>query len=212
LIKLYLPNESYKEGGKMSLCFNELVLGDLVEFKGPLGSFVWKGRGVCEWRGVERRVTKLGMICAGSGITPILQVLRGIYESDDADEEKPECWVIDSNRKEEDIRESARSLVMKTNLTRLTMNASSVCRDTLNTLSSLSSKLKVHHSLSVPPSSWPEQYSRGRITAKTLSSHLPAMEESTLILVCGPDGLISGVVKPGLESLGWNLDEQLVVF
>lgn len=81
--------------------FNELEIGDFVEFKGPLGSFVWRGEGSCAWRGVERKVRKLGMLCGGSGITPILQVLKGVIE-DSADTET-EMWCIDANKSLEDI-------------------------------------------------------------------------------------------------------------
>lgn len=51
----------------MTLGFEELEIGDCVEFKGPLGNFKWLGRGMAEWRGVKRQVGKIGMICAGSG-------------------------------------------------------------------------------------------------------------------------------------------------
>jgi nitrate reductase (NAD(P)H) len=43
------------------------------------------------------------MLCAGSGITPILQVLRGVIH--DEEDKETEMWCIDSNRNEEDICE-----------------------------------------------------------------------------------------------------------
>ena len=33
----------------------ELKIGDSIELKGPLGSFVWKGDGKFSWRGRERQ-------------------------------------------------------------------------------------------------------------------------------------------------------------
>lgn len=51
----------------MTLGFEELQVGEYVEFKGPLGSFKWLGGGVAEWRGVQRPVKKVGLICGGSG-------------------------------------------------------------------------------------------------------------------------------------------------
>jgi nitrate reductase (NAD(P)H) len=43
LIKVYFPTTSFAAGGKMTLGFEELSVGDRIEFKGPLGSFEWLG-------------------------------------------------------------------------------------------------------------------------------------------------------------------------
>lgn len=51
----------------MTLGFEELEVGDSIELKGPLGSFEWLGQGRCRWRGEERSVSDVGMVCAGSG-------------------------------------------------------------------------------------------------------------------------------------------------
>ena len=51
----------------MTTGFHQLVLGDVVELKGPLGSFIWTGPGVANWKGSERKVKEVGMICGGSG-------------------------------------------------------------------------------------------------------------------------------------------------
>lgn len=47
--------------------FNQLQVGDTIELKGPLGSFVWQGRGSATWKGVPRRVKEVGLVCGGSG-------------------------------------------------------------------------------------------------------------------------------------------------
>lgn len=51
----------------MTVGFNQLAVGDRVELKGPLGSFVWKGNGTALWRGVPRKVKEIGLVCGGSG-------------------------------------------------------------------------------------------------------------------------------------------------
>jgi hypothetical protein len=43
------------------------------------------------------------MLCGGSGITPILQVLKGVIE--DPEDTETEMWCIDANKSIEDIRE-----------------------------------------------------------------------------------------------------------
>jgi nitrate reductase (NAD(P)H) len=80
----------------------EFKVGDIMEFKGPLGEFIWAGPGLARWKGVERKVRNIGMIAAGSGITPILQTLRGVFLDDNDTETR--VWVLDANKTEEDIR------------------------------------------------------------------------------------------------------------
>jgi nitrate reductase (NAD(P)H) len=53
--------DSYEKG------FHELALGDTIQIKGPVGSFIWEGDGIASWRGVKRKARNLGLVCAGSG-------------------------------------------------------------------------------------------------------------------------------------------------
>ncbi|KAF8599085.1 hypothetical protein BDV93DRAFT_539018 [Ceratobasidium sp. AG-I] len=188
LIKMYLPTDEHPLGGKMSVGFHQLMVDDAVELKGPLGSFVWNGKGSATWRGVEHRVKHLGLICAGSGITPILQVLRSVLE--DAEDEETTLWLLDSNRTEQDI----------------------LCRDELLTFAERKGRMKAHFTLSKSPNEgW--TFSTGRINDDMMRMHLPPSSQSdTLILICGPDALIKQTVKPGLERLGWDTEKTLVVF
>lgn len=74
LIKIYRRTADFPDGGKMTLGFDELVVGEWIEFKGPLGSFQWLGAGMCRWRNVEHRVKNIGLICGGSGKTCLLLI------------------------------------------------------------------------------------------------------------------------------------------
>lgn len=188
LVKMYLPTDEYPQGGKMSVGFHQLVVGDAVELKGPLGSFVWNGNGVAMWKGVERRVKNIGLICAGSGITPILQVLRSVLE-DDRDQVTT-LWLLDSNRTEQDI----------------------LCRSELLSFAERKGRMRAHFTLSKSPGEgW--TFSTGRINDEMMRAHLPPPNvEDTLILICGPDALIKQTVRPGLERLGWDTSKTLVVF
>ena len=51
----------------MTVGFNQLKVGDTIEIKGPLGSFVWQGAGTALWKGVTRKVKEIGLVCGGSG-------------------------------------------------------------------------------------------------------------------------------------------------
>ncbi|KAI6043896.1 hypothetical protein EDC04DRAFT_2866090 [Pisolithus marmoratus] len=187
LIKLYLPSAT-SPGGKMTTGFYQLQLGDTVQLKGPLGSFIWNGLGVVNWKGSERKIKEVGMICGGSGITPILQVLRSIF-NDDGDTET-RVWVISANRTEEDI----------------------LCRDELDTLFARHGphRLKLHYILDNAPATW--KGSVGFIDEQLLKAHMPGPSEHGIILVCGPGPMITRAVKPGLKAAGWDIENHLVVF
>lgn len=172
----------------MTTGFHQLELADTVQLKGPLGSFIWKGLGVANWRGSERKVKEVGMICGGSGITPILQVLRSIFL--DTSDTETRVWVISANRTEEDI----------------------LCRAELDLLFAQHGphRLKLHYVLSKAPATW--EGSTGRINEELLKAHIPGPSEHGIVLVCGPDPMINQAVKPGLKAAGWNIENHLVVF
>ncbi|GAA5945437.1 hypothetical protein JCM1841_001510, partial [Sporobolomyces salmonicolor] len=188
LIKVYFRTPAFPEGGKMTLGFEELQVGDVVEFKGPLGSFEWLGKGTARWRGVERKAKHIGMICGGSGITPIIQVLRGvIYDKEDT---STKLYVLNANKTQADI----------------------LLRAELEALATLAGpeRFRQHLVLSKGPEDWP--FSKGRINKQMLAEHLPPPGQDSLVLICGPDPMINEIVKPGLTELGWDVPNQLVVF
>ncbi|KIM31985.1 hypothetical protein M408DRAFT_64449 [Serendipita vermifera MAFF 305830] len=195
LIKIYFPSSEFPEGGKMTMGFHELSVGDTVQIKGPIGSFVWEGNGVAKWRGVPRNARNLGLVCAGSGITPVLQVLRSVLH--DQNDSKTKLWLLDANRTEQDI----------------------LCREELDKLAllhgspPLGGRFLVHYTLSKPKATADWSFSTGRINESMLRMHLPSPDMSdALILICGPDKLIKDVVQPGLEKIGWDTSKTLVIF
>jgi nitrate reductase (NAD(P)H) len=73
-------------------------------------------------------------------------------------------------------------------------------------------RYRIHHALTRVPSSdtnW--KGSRGRISEQMLKEHLPTVSDQTLILICGPDGMIE-TVKRCLTNIGWDIEKSLVVF
>ncbi|EKM57613.1 uncharacterized protein PHACADRAFT_170854 [Phanerochaete carnosa HHB-10118-sp] len=190
LIKLYLPTGEYPTGGKMTVGFHQLEVGDTLELKGPLGSFIWQGSGTALWRGVPREVSEIGLVCGGSGITPILQVLRSVLH--DSADTVTRLWLISANKTVDDI----------------------LCRAELDSLFAAhgaSGRFSVHYTLSTStPAEW--TYGTGRVTEDMLRVHLPAAGAGKLVLACGPSNMIEGALKSGLQKCGWDVQTQLVVF
>ncbi|KAG0152472.1 hypothetical protein CROQUDRAFT_649896 [Cronartium quercuum f. sp. fusiforme G11] len=187
IIKLYLPNTQFPEGGLMSVALSNLKVGDQVELKGPLGSFVWLKNGACTWKGESRQTHELALICGGSGITPIIQVIRGVLE--DETDKDTKMWLIDANR-------TVRDILLFKELDDLAKKAPQ--------------RLKIFHILSAGNDHW--HGARGRVTREHLIQHLPTPKPDTMAFYCGPPGLYENVVNPNLKEMGWDMEHNLVLF
>ena len=161
--RIYHPSIRFPQGGRMTLGLADLVVGDFVELKGPIGDFIWRGKGVALLHGQERRVREIGMVCGGSGITPILQVLRAILH--DPSHHDIKVWILDVNRHFGDI----------------------LCRQELDQLvNEHHLRYRLHYTLTgnLIPDRW--SYSTGRISDDMLKAHLPTPAKDRLVCICGP--------------------------
>ncbi|KAK5700917.1 hypothetical protein LTR97_005435 [Elasticomyces elasticus] len=186
LVKIYFDTKERK-GGKMSQAMDQLPLGHFVDFKGPIGKFEYRGRGICTVNGREKKVKTFLMICGGSGITPIYQVFRAIMQ-DQEDETK--CVLLNGNRQLEDI------------LCKTELDSSAKDNET---------KCQLMYTLTKPPDDW--EGMRGRIAAPLLKEHADrAMfgEGEAMVLICGPEALEKSVHEALLE-IGWK-DDDLLLF
>ena len=175
LIKVYFAT-STTPGGKMTTALDKLPIGSSIEFKGPTGRFEYLGQGRVTISGKERRVRSFIMICGGTGITPIFQVLRAVIQ----DRRDPTtCTVIDGNRREEDI----------------------LCRGELDAfVAEDSERCQVIHTLTSPPDSWTGL--RGRVSEDLLERYAPSGDES-MVLVCGPEAMEKSARRI-LLGQGWS--------
>jgi hypothetical protein len=64
------------QGGRMTQFMEKMAIGDTIDVKGPLGHFIYKGRGVYSHHGKEGKVKQMSMIAGGTGITPMWQVVQ----------------------------------------------------------------------------------------------------------------------------------------
>lgn len=64
------------QGGRMSCYLESLKINDTIDVKGPLGHFVYYGKGKYRNHGKEGKCTEMSMIAGGTGITPMYQVIQ----------------------------------------------------------------------------------------------------------------------------------------
>jgi len=124
------------------------------------------------------------MICGGSGITPIFQVLRAVMQDEDDD---TRCTVLNGNRLVEDI----------------------LCKEDLDAFARENKdRCRVLYTLTKGPEEW--NGFRGRIAKPLLQEHCVREEGESLVLICGPEAL-EKAAHMALNELGWK-DEELLFF
>ncbi|XP_043337776.1 NADH-cytochrome b5 reductase 2 isoform X3 [Cervus canadensis] len=188
IIKIYFKNvhPNHPEGGKMTQYLENMKIGDTILFQGPSGCLFYHGSGKFVFKPYKtsepetKLVHHLGMIAGGTGITPMLQLIRCITRKPS---DKTVMSLIFANQTEEDIL-MRRELeeVARTHPTRFGL----------------------WYTLDRPPADW--KYSSGFITKDMIKEHLPPPGKSTLILVCGPPPLIQTAAHPNLKKLGYTKD------
>lgn len=198
MVKVYPAGvkEDHLRGGLMSQFLDRLKPGDTVQVIGPRGHFVYEGRGQFEIVNGRRppRATQLGLIAAGSGITPMLQLLRHVF---DDNRDQTNVMMVDVNLSEQDIiaREELEEYA------KTYKNNFSLCH-VLNILQLPEGAAEtVGHGGVV--------YVKGPLNKDIMEAHLPPPDPSTLVLCCGPPKLLGDVCAPGLKKIGHSADRVL---
>lgn len=187
VVKVYFPNERFPEGGKVSQHVHGLKVGDTLDFQGPKGRYEYRGRGVfaikklkSQGGGFEiRKAKNIGMIAGGTGITPMLQIMRAAFR--DAGDNS-QMSLIFANQTEKDI----------------------LLRDELEACEKDHDNFKLHYTLDRPPAKW--AYDTGFISAEMIQKHMPPPGKDTQILLCGPPPMIKFAIMPAFEKLGYTKD------
>lgn len=109
---------------------------------------------------------QIGMIAGGSGITPMLQILNAILRNPD---DNTQVSLIYANTSSEDI-------LLKAELNRLAL---------------AHPNFKVFYTVDNPSTKW--NGGTGYITKEMIMKGLPGAGDDTLILVCGPPGMMKHV-------------------
>jgi len=182
VIKVYFPAPPrFPNGGEMSQHLNSLKLGETILMRGPKGHLDYKGLGSFTIRHTAReepklyKMKKIGMVAGGTGITPMLQVIRAILDNPN---DKTELWLIFANQTEEDIL--------------LRKELESIPKD----------RFHLHYTLDRPPAEW--KYSSGFINEEMCKNHLPSPSDDTMLFVCGPPPMIKFACIPAFTALGFK--------
>ncbi|TPX14960.1 uncharacterized protein E0L32_004790 [Thyridium curvatum] len=185
LVKIY-PKTADAPGGKMTQALDSIPVGHFADFKGPVGKFEYVGGGRCTVGGKERLVRRFVMVCGGSGITPIFQVLRAVMNDKD---DSTSCLVLDGNRVEEDI----------------------LCKEELDEMAAANAeRCRLLYSLSKPGDQWTGL--KGRMDKALFEREVgsPRDGAADLVLICGPPAMEKSVHEI-FHDMGWR-DEDLLFF
>lgn len=198
VVRSYTPISSDEEKGYFDLLIKSyptgniskhvasLMVGQTMKVKGPKGAMVY----------TPNMVRHFGMIAGGTGITPMLQIIRAIVRGRprSGGDDVTQVDLIFANVKPEDI----------------------LLKEDLDALAKEDDKFRVYYVLNNPPEKWDGGV--GFVTADMIKAKLPPPAKDIKILLCGPPPMISAM-KKATESLGYEkprpvskLDDQVFCF
>ncbi|KAJ3284344.1 NADH-cytochrome b5 reductase [Rhizoclosmatium sp. JEL0117] len=151
--------------GQLSRHFGELKVGDLVKVRGPKGNFKYQAN----------LVKTLGMIAGGTGITPMLQIIKASLK-DPKDNTK--LNLIFANVSPSDI----------------------LLKSELDELAASNPRFSVYYVLNKPEEGWTGGV--GFVTKEMVEKHA-ATPGDAKILLCGPPPMIQAMQKYA-EELGFG--------
>lgn len=187
VVKVYFKgvHPKFPEGGKMSQYLESLNIGDRIEVAGPKGKLTYAGNGEIQIKHRNsdpapqiRRAKKIAMIAGGTGITPMLQIIRQALKDNDT----TEFYLLFANQTEKDI----------------------LLREEIDAMVSANENVHVWYTLDKAPEDW--SYSVGYVNAEMIKEHLPAPGPDVQVLMCGPPPMLKFAVLPALEELGFTPD------
>ncbi|CAG0919558.1 unnamed protein product [Notodromas monacha] len=186
VVKIYLKNvhPKFPDGGKMSQFLDNLRMGETIDVRGPSGLLEYNGSGEFAIRPDKKsassvvKVKKVSMIAGGTGITPMLQLIRAV--SRDLND-RTQVALLFANQTEDDI----------------------LLRPELEQLQSEHpDRFKLWYTVDRPVEGW--KYGSGFVSADMIRDHLYPPSEDNLVLMCGPPPMINFACTPTLDKLGYN--------
>lgn len=177
LIKRY-PN------GPMSTHFHDMVPQQRLQFKGPIPKYPWE----------ENKHAHIGLIAGGTGITPMFQLCRAIFNNPT---DRTKVTLVFGNVSEDDM-------LLKRELEELE--------------NTYPQRFRAFYVLDNPPDGWAG--GKGYINKDLLKTVLPEPKvENIKLFVCGPPGMYKAISGPKtspadqgelsgvLKELGYSKDQ-----
>ncbi|KAI9716383.1 MAG: NADH-cytochrome b5 reductase [Chrysothrix sp. TS-e1954] len=180
--------KSYPQGN-ISKHVGALKIGETMQVRGPKGAMVYS----------PNMVRHIGMIAGGTGITPMLQIVRAIVRgrARNGGSDQTRVDLIFANVNHDDI----------------------LLKDDLDQLAREDDGFQVYYVLNNPPAGWTG--GTGFVTPdmiKDSQAKFPSPAKDTKVLLCGPPPMVSAM-KKATESLSYEkpravskLDDQVFCF
>jgi len=186
VIKVYHANvhPKFPDGGKMTQYLESLPIGDTIDVRGPSGLLEYIARGEFAIKPDKKSPPKqvnakqVSMICGGTGITPMLQLIRAVFR----DPTDSTCLsLLYANQSEDDI----------------------LLRKELEEVQAQNpDKFKLWYTVDRPTEGW--QYSSGFINSEMIEKALYPPSSDNLVVLCGPPPMINFACNPNLDKLGYS--------
>jgi len=186
VVKIYHANvhPKFPEGGKLTQYLESLPIGETIDVRGPSGLLEYTGKGTfalkADKKAEPKMVTaaKVSMIAGGTGITPMLQMVRAVFRDP---QDKTVMKLLFANQTEEDIL---------------------LRRELEEVQAQYPDRFQVWYTVDRPNGDW--QYSSGFISPEMIEGHLFPPSSDNLVLLCGPPPMINFACTPNLDKLGYS--------
>jgi len=190
VIKVYHANvhPKFPDGGKMTQHLESMAVGDTIDVRGPSGLLQYEGKGSFAIKPDKKsspshsKVNRVSMIAGGTGITPMLQLIRAVFR----DPDDTTCLsLLFANQTEDDI-------LLRTELEEVAEQHPD--------------RFQLWYTVDRPTEGW--KYSSGFITSDTIETALFPPASDNLVLMCGPPPMINFACIPNLDKLGYSQQQR----
>lgn len=190
VIKVYFKDvhPKFPDGGKLTQHLESLKVGDTMNVRGPKGRLEYHGKGEFSIKpdlkspAEKKKFKKVSMIAGGTGIAPMLQIIRDVMKKSNVD--KTEIALLFANQSEKDIL---------------------LRRELEEVAAKHPNQFKYWYTIDRPEEGW--KYSKGFVNKDMIKEHLHPAGDDTIILLCGPPPMIT-FVQGQLDELDYPKENR----